>query len=288
MRDPSIHITESELANILSKIWEAPPFVEKGWEKEMAKNIVRLAKGKALNSRSITLSSEFVEKKLIKQLRAKTGDTKLLAELIYLIRYKRGHRGMSKIKEGSAEYTKLKGLVEICIQFCNDFNLEKKDGFTKYLTIGLQRINTSMNLIVKLINMSESIFEIYQAEEIIRNDSNKKETEEIIKYYSTRIVKETGMSPLVMEDPKKKSKFVEVREITDKLDIPYDIYIDAQFHGLQWTDSYPEPIQLVGDKAIERLNKYMFENKIKVAKSKKDNTSITSKLKKLGYDKDRT
>lgn len=283
MRDPSIHITESELANILSKIWEAPPFVEKGWEKEMAKKIVRLAKGKALNSRSITLSSELVEKKINKQLRAKTGDTKLMAEIIYLIRYRKGHRGIAKIKEGSAEYTKLKGLVEVAIQFCNDFGLDKKQGFTKYLEIGFKRISSSLNYIVKLINMSETISEIYQAEEIINNDTNKAETEKIVEYYTTRILNETGMlSPLIYQDTKKFVKFVEVRELTDKLDVPYKIYIDAQFHGLEWTDSYPEPNQLVGDKAIERLNKYMFENKLKVNKKVKKVNDISSKLKRLG------
>lgn len=282
MRDPSIHITESELANILSKIWEAPTSVEKGWEKEMAKKIVRLAKGKALNSRSITLSSELVEKKINKQLRAKTGDTKLMAEIIYLMRYRKGHRGIAKIKEGSAEYTKLKGLVEVAIQFCNDFGLDKKPGFTKYLDIGFKRISSSLNYIVKLINMSESISEIYQAEEIINNDTNKAETERIVEYYSTRILKETGMSPLIYQDTKKLVKFVEVRELTDKLDVPYKIYIDAQFQGLEWTDSYPEPNQLVGDKAIERLNKYMFENKLKVDKKDKGVNDISSKLKRLG------
>lgn len=280
-REPSIHITESKLTEIISRLIEKPTKSKKGWEAKLAKEITRLAKKENLNARTILVSSEMVDKRVKKQLRAKTSDTHLLAELLYLIRYKRGHRGISKIKEGTAEYTKLKGLVEVCVQFCNEFGLTKKKGFTIYLQLGLQRINSTMNYITKLVNMSESISQIYQAEEEIRQDTNKTETENIIKYYSTKILSSTGMAPLIDKDVRKKAIFVKVREITDELDIPHHIYIDAQFKGLEWTDSYPEPHQLIGDSAIERVNKYMFEKKIRVDKKDNPTTNIKDKLKKL-------
>lgn len=282
MRDPGIHITESELAKILEQIWEGPPFAEKGWQKELATKIVRLAKNKTLTSRSVTISSELIEKRVKKQLRANVGDTKMMADLIYKIRYRRGHRGIAKIKEGSAEYTKIKGLVEVCIQFCQDYELGKKEGFTIYLTLGLQRISSSLNIITKLVNMAESISQIYQDELLIKDDNNKAETLEIIKYYSTLIVEQTGMVPNIESDPRKMARFVEVRKVTDEIDIPHQIYIDAQFQGLKWTDSYPEPNQLIGDKAIERVNKYMFENKIRKEKAPSGREDIKSRLKKLG------
>ena len=47
------------------------------------------------------------------------------------------------------------------------------------------------------------------------------------------------------------------------------IYIKAQFASFEWRDGVPDPIQMVGDKALERLNKYLYQNNIQVKKNGK-------------------
>ncbi len=105
--------------------------------------------------------------------------------------------------------------------------------------------------------------------------------------YDEKVIERTNIKQQT-KDPQELLYFKEIKEITDEMDIPESIYIEAQFHGLSWTDSFPTPKQLVGEKAIQRLQKYMFEKKIKVKDNEKTTVkvSLVDKLKQLKNDKD--
>ena len=282
-RKPSIHITESKLAKLLQEVLEVEgsPIVYP--YKDIAKEIVRLAQPHSLINRTLTVSNDKLDKKVTQLVKASTSDTQLLANLIYHIRRRKTkHYTQMKVDPNSREYGQLKELTNICIGFCNDFGFSKREGFIKYLELSIPKINSSLNFINKLVNMAEKVYSTQEAINIILEDKNSKETREIYDLYSKLIIEQNGLNPNYDKDPTLYKYFVDVREKTDELDIPADIYIKAQFHGLLWTDSYPEPQHLIGDKAIARLSKYMYENKIKVKQqnAKKD-LSYADKLKAL-------
>src|SRR5690606_32101042 len=104
-----------------------------------------------------------------------------------------------------------------------------------------------------LINMQESISSEYEYTEAILSDKDPKTTKAIHDLYTGLIMKNTNIDINYKNQPAKYIKFKEVNELTQEMNIPYEIYIKAQFDGLMWADSYPEPSQLIGDKALERL-----------------------------------
>lgn len=284
MRQPSIHITEKDLSLVLDKIKDYNDIGKLSSDK-LAKLILSKSKGKSCNHRMVVMSNDRIEKKAQRVLTSSKEDAELLASLIYLIRQRKKHRGVTKLTQDHRDWSNLKKLVEVCIQFCNDFNMPKKQGFTKYLEIGLGKITSYRSYITKLLNMGETIANEYEAIQTIEDDSCREETSEIHDYYVSLISKRTGITEVYKNKPLKYLNFIKIREITDDLNIPAEIFIDAQFEGLAWADSYPDPNQLVGDKAMERLNKYLFENKIRKGKSKEKTQSESLKEKLLRLKK---
>jgi len=270
-REPSLHITESNLIKVLSKLRGYSNY-NKLDSKELAKLIVQHSKGISCNSRTVVVSNNKLEKKTNKILKSSKKDAQMLSSLIYMVRIRKKHRGVIKIDQDHRDWGKLKDLVNVCIQFCNDFQLDKKSGFTKYLELGFNKISSFRNYIHKLVDMSESIGNEWEAELEIRDDDNPQETAEIHDQYVSTIATRTGITEEFRNKPLKYINFLKVRKVTDKLDIPSDIYIKAQFEGLAWASAYPDPNQLISDKSMDRLNKYLFENKIKVKGKKLNNT----------------
>jgi hypothetical protein len=285
LREPSIHIKEKQLKKALKKILREELGAKDVDHKYLAKRLLEISKGKSCNNRNIVVSNEKLAKKSKVIISAQKADTLLLADIIFKVRKgKLKHKGVKKIDQNHPDWSKLKQLVTCCINFCNDNNLEKKKGFISYITMGLQKISSTRQYIHKLINMEESISNEYQFVLDIQNDENPTETRQIHDYYVSMINTNTGIAQPFTDNPSKYVKFIEVRKLTDELNIPFDIFIKAQFYGLAWADSFPEPGQLTGDKAMERLNKYMYKNKIKkeTKKTKAENKLMAFKLNNHG------
>lgn len=255
--------------------------VKRNWNK-VAQEIASKAKGKTLNTRSVIVSNDKLERKIKTMVKASASDTDLLANLIYHVRRSKTKLFTSKkIDKDSRDYIHLKELTQICLDFCNTFELEKRKGFIKYLELAIPKITSSMNYTQKLVNMAEKIYQLQEANNQIEQDENSVETRKIHDAYVSLIAKKTGLVGNKDKDPITYVKFIEVRRLTDELDIPIDLYLEAQFHGLSWTDSFPEPNQLVGDNAISRLNKYLYENKIKTSSHKNSQDDLKDALLKL-------
>lgn len=270
-REPSIHISLTKLTEILEDLNLKKP-------EKLAVMILKKGVNYSLSNRVVHITNDKVKRDMTRIIKASDGDTKLLNKLIYLIRTnKLKHKGISMIKSSNlSQWSMLKNLTNVCIDFCNNFNLKKKEGFTIYLEIGLAKISSSRNLVNKLVDMQESINKIYEAKEIIDNDERSKVTMEIHEYYIKKIESQTGIYNSFISDPIIYKCFVGVRHIIDKYKVPYKIYIDAQFVGLSFTESIATPYQLITEKAIERLNSYLYKNKLKI-----DNGEDTIKLSKV-------
>lgn len=288
-RVPGIHITENRLAKILHEVLHVEGSPITCQYKKLAKEIVFRAKNDSLNNRVVTVTNNKVEGKIKTLLKAKESDSELLANLIYHIRRSKTKLYTSKkITKDSRDYKALKELTVVCLEFCETFGLGKRQGFMKYLDIGIPKISSSMNFVHKLVNMAETIYTEYEAIKRLEQDKNWVETKAICDLYIGLIAEKTGVVNNYKDKPLVYQKFMEVAEITDNLDVPVEIYLKAQFHGLSWTDSYPEPHQLVNEKALERLNKYLYENKISLKnKAPEDKPkNILLKLKnKYGNDR---
>lgn len=281
-REPSIHITESKLAKILFDLMDVEGSPVNWNYKKLAEDIVKRSQKFSLNSRSLSVSNDKLDKKVKQLVKASESDAMMLSNLIYHIRRSKTKLyTKTKVEPDSKEYGALKELTAICIEFCNTFELEKKEGFIKYLNIAIPKISSSLNFTGKLVNLAEKVYSIMEAEKLILEDEDSSETKEIYNIYSKLIAEQNGLIINYDKDPTIYKHFIEVRRLTDEIDIPSDIYIKAQFHGLMWTDSYPEPQHLVGDKAMARLSKYMYENKIKASTHKSNTESFADKLKKL-------
>jgi len=268
-REPSIHITKSKLAEILES------FQIKDSEK-LSELILKRAVNYSLNNRVVVISNEKTKRDMTRVIKASEGDTQMLNNLIFLIRKnKLNHKGLTKIKPSNlSQWSVLKNLTQVCLDFCNDFDFSKKQGFSKYLEIGLPKISSSRNLINKLVQMQESITLIYESMLIIENDEKPGETLEIHKYYTSKIESNTGLYNSYVKDPIVYKCFVGVRHIIDRYNVPYKIYIDAQFVGLSFTESIATPYQLITEKAIDRLNSYLYKNKLKIENSNSDTISL--------------
>lgn len=281
MREPSLHIRENALILVLDKLRKEVE-LNKLSSKELAKRILYESRGISCNVRSIKITNERLERKATQIIVSSKTDSYLLSDLIFAMRKKKKHKGIRKITEGDREWAQLKKLASICIDFCNDFQLEKRAGFIAYLEIAFSKITSTRQYLTKFINMAETIAQEYEYVQEIISDDNPQETREIHDLYVEIISKRTGIPEPYDKQPDKYVFFKRVREVTDELDIPYHIYIEAQFEGLAWAESFPGPHQLVGDKAIERLNKYMYNKKIKRSdKNSKKQQSLEDVLKKL-------
>lgn len=281
-REPSIHITQGKLEKILFEILDTEESTVSWNYKKLATDILKRASKYTLNNRAVTVSNDKLDKKVKQLVKASENDANMLANLIFHIRRRKTKLyTKTKVDKDSKDYGALKELTAICINFCNTFNLEKREGFLKYLELSIPKITSSLNFIGKLVNMEEKVYSIMEAENFILEDEDKNETKDIHNLYCKLIAEQNGLTLSYDKDPTIYKYFIDVRRLTDELDIPADIFIKAQFEGLTWASAYPEPSQLVGDKAMSRLSKYMFENKIKASNHKTSEQSFTDKLKLL-------
>lgn len=287
-RQPSIHITQARLELIIRdyfSTWGLSKVIDTDEiSTNLSEHLMMKARPFALDKRSINVTNQ----KIAKEVEKKTSNDKSghmeLAKIISLVRKDMRHKGVKMIDMNSPEYAALKRLTKIIDEFAKDFDMSFKAASVSYVTMGLSKISSFRNYVGKLCDMSESISLEFEAKDMIKFDKYKSETKRVHDIYVATINTKTGMSQGYEDNPTKYIAFMRVRELCEKYKIEPNIFIQAQFEGLAWTDSFPEPNQLVSDKAIERLNKYLYTKKIKLGKSDRTQTdknlsSILNKIK---------
>lgn len=256
MREPGIHITKSQFEEILNTL-EVDNFPVEAF--------FVIARKMAINHRAVLVSNNKDTKRVTNILLASKGDAALVADIIYATRIKFKHRGVRKINQSnSRDWTLCKKLAEICNTFCEDFQLDSREGFIKYIEIGIKRMTDNRNLLQRLISMADNITNQYSAELEIREDnSNSTDTISIHRYFVKKIADTTGIYESYENQPEKYVHFVRLGTFLKEKRWSYTNFIDAQFESLAWCNGLPEPSQMYNDKAIERYNKYLYKNKNK-------------------------
>lgn len=254
MRDPSIHITKHQFEKILSQL-EVYNFPIDAF--------FVIARKEAINTRVVVVTNNKTTKKVSNILLASKGDAALVADILYATRIKLKHRGVRKINESnSREWANCKKLAEICNTFCEDFKFDTREGFIKYIEIGLKRMTDYRNLMQRLISMQDNITNQVSAEMEL-SSLDRSEFEEVIRikdYYFKKVASATGIYDGV-DNPEKLIHFLRLKTFLGERGWDYMKFIDAQFESLAWCNGLPEPNQMYNEKAIERYNKYLYKNK---------------------------
>ena len=254
MREPSIHITKSQFEEILNTL-EVDNFPVEAF--------FVIARKEAINTRVVLVSNNKNTKRVNNILLASKGDAALVADILYATRIKLKHRGVRKINESnSREWANCKKLAEICNTFCEDFKLDTREGFIKYIETGLKRMTDYRNVMQRLLSMQENITNQVDAEIELQN-SDLKLTKEIHDYFIGKIAKATGIYESYENQPEKYVHFAKVGDFLKEEGWDYRTFIDAQFESLAWCNGLPDIAQMYTDKAIERYNKYLYKNKNK-------------------------
>lgn len=257
MREPSIHITKSQFEEILNTL-EVNNFPVEAF--------FVIARKEAINHRAVLVSNNKNTKRVNNILLASKGDAALVADILYATRIKLKHRGVRKINEGNQkDWVACKKLADICNTFCNDFGLDTREGFIKYIELGISRMTDVRNLIQRLIGMQENITEAYQSQKEL-SELNRSQLNMVISikdYYYRKIADATGIYDNV-DKPEKLIHFLRLKEFLDEHKWDYNTFIDAQFESLAWCSGLPDITQLYTDKAIERYNKFLYRRKGKL------------------------
>lgn len=250
-RDPSIHITKSRFQEICDELGIELP----------VDTIFAYAQRKAINTRNILIKTKEDTKKVNNILLANKGDAQLVADIIYATRIKLKHKGVRKINPTNLrEWTNCKKLAEVCNTFCQDFELPTREGFIKYIELGIKKMPDARGLTTRLLGYQDAITEEFSAiKEIQELSSKDKQTiTKIQDFYVRQIADRTGIYEPI-KDPSKFIYFIRLYDFLSERKWDYKEYLIAQFEGLAWCNGIPELSQLTSEKAISRYNKYLYK-----------------------------
>lgn len=244
------------------------PNEAEGVEEDLAREILTKAKGKSCSSRSIYSSNAKIEKKAEKIKLTGRSETAIFAQILLLTRRKYHHRGLQLIQPGTQEWFDIKEASKLAIDFCNEFSLPMKQGFIHYLEIGMSKMK-NFN-IHKFRTLHPTICKTFEAKQELLQDPTPTQTEELYKLYIARIHEKIGFTYDTYKDnPEKYVCFMKAKNQAVKLKVPLKIYVKAQFAAMEYFNGVPDPFQLYGDKANDRVSKYLYENNISVSDSRK-------------------
>lgn len=256
-RDPGLHIKYSDLKKVLRKLLPSEVDIN-----EFAYSLMKSGRPYTITNRGIIVTSDRVEKKAQKILTSSSKDADLMARMIYAARIRKKHKGIQQIKPTTRDWNQVKQLANLANQFCIDFGMTKKQGYLKYIELASDKMKT-FNL-SRISSMHESITRTHEAIEEIKMDPTPALTQNIHDYYRVKVAKKTGIINRFNDVPDKYVFFVRVAALVTELTVKYEYFIDAQFEAVEYRNSMPEPAQLIGQKAKERINKYLYERGIKI------------------------
>lgn len=237
---------------------------------ELAIIIVKKAKTHSIASRCIITSNKKLEEKARKIKLAGRSNTGVFAQLLLLTRRKMHHKGLQLIEPGSPDWVNIKEACKLATEFSNEFGLDIKPGYTQYLKIGMSKMKNFS--FYKFKSMHGSICNYYESTQEIEADKTPNKTTMLYELYLRKVNQKLGWEHNDYKDnPEKYVCFVRAKDLAEKFKIKIDHYINAMFFAFEWGEKemIPDPFQLYGDKAIERVRKYCYEKNITLREQKK-------------------
>jgi len=271
-RTPSLHISQQNLVKVLKELdVEHSPISAK----KLAKLILQRSKKYSLTNRVLISKTQKTKKKTSKLLMSGIKDAESFAKLTQLIRKQKKHRGINIVKVGSKDWVFVKEVTKLAIDFCTDFNLDSKMGFKRYIELALSKMKKFSWM--KFNNLHQSICVEYEAILEIEEDETPKESLQVCNIYERILMEGSGISHDYKNMPEKYVYFVKVKHLANGLQVTYYDYVKAQFYALEYMNGIPDPSQMVGDKAIQRVQTYLMKHKPKQKESRIDYNKISKK-----------
>lgn len=263
-RQASLHITEEALAKILSKVLGGKN------NKAYAKAILEESKSMSIPHRSLLVTNDKLDKKVEKLKMNSRSSAYLFSETLSMLRKKAHHKGITAIKPGESEWLMIKEVSNLAKDFCREFGFKEDKGFIKYIEIGLSKLRAGYSL-NKFKYLHPKICSNYEAVLELQQDDEPQYTEALYKTYLTQINERIGATFEDYKEPETYLCFKKAKDLALRLKIKTDVFVLSQFHALEWKSAVPDPHQLYGTKAIERVRNYCYEKNIKVREEKKIN-----------------
>ena len=219
----------------------------------------------ALTHRSISVTSQKLLNKTERVKATGLKDAALFAHILTLQRRKLKHRGITTIKPGTPDWITLKTVAASADQFVQEFGLKQKEGYIAYIEVALTKMKKFG--LAKIKSMHAAICNEYEAILKIDYDKTPELTKKAYIVYSGIVSAKTGIHTNGIDKiPEKYAVFVDIKDEAARLGVTLDVYITAQFEAFGFRDGIPDPLQMTGDKAITRVQRYCYENKINPGK----------------------
>lgn len=224
------------------------------------------------------MSNDKLMKKVAQVKSSNRTDATMFSSMLSMKRKQMKHRGIIPINPGDREWGMIKEICALATEFCNEFNLDLKKGYDRYITLAIQKMkNYSLN---KFKYLHPSIVKEFESILEIELDDRPEKTQEIENIYLATIANRTGFSKSYKQDnPDKYVFFIRARKEAEKFNVSYKAYIASQFSWFEMMNSTPDPAQLVGTKSLERLQKYCYEHNIKMGQAAKPKVINWQKIK---------
>lgn len=280
MRKPGIHITIDKFSEIAKEL-------NLRISSAKIREFFALARGNSLDHRNlINSSNRKIREKVERRTRSSIGDANLLSELIYSVRIKLKHRGVTKIKQSDSQWASIKDLVPLINDFCKNNKLSPRKGYIEFIKVGFILMESQSKkpnynyCAVWFLKQAQKIFDYYDAKKLIFNDDSPQETQEVLNIYNAQVVNMTGIyNDSYAKNPIEYVNFLKARQLADSFNINYQTFIDAQFEALSFCNGIPQIYDLHGPKAKERLLKYLSKNNLSINNTRSFSKSVWKKFK---------
>lgn len=258
-RDPSLHITKSDLVKLLAEI----NYSQRTSGIALADKIFENAKKYQITDRYLQILEQksAVKKKVTKSMEADDVPAGLVEKFnLWLVTERTAHNEYIKatpISKSNKQYTLLKEVVKMSQDFVEKFEITpQSDGHREYIRLGLRVMKRySLN---RFKTYDTLINEMFESSVIVLMDEHKEDTSKFYGIWQESMVKHTSMEGLdLLSDYVKYAHMVYGREQADECDAYYEDWVEAQFDGLSFMNVIPELSQFYGENAKKRWEKYI-------------------------------
>lgn len=262
-REPSIHVTRSVFLSIVKDLGI----------KLSKPNLDRIMKAaRELSADNRTMIAKANQTRQVRKTEGTIKEANLVAEIIYGIRVKLRHVGVTKIKQSDSTWGQVRELVPTLNQFCEKYSLTQRRGYIDFITVGIELMSKSKRANYNycaswMLKHADYITSTYEANNMVKEDPYPQNTRELLSLYQTRVMEMSGMYVDYTQNTKEYTHFIGARQLADKWGIDYETFVDAQFASLEFCKGIPRIYDLDNEKAEQRLAQYIAKNGIQVHRS---------------------
>ena len=261
IRNPSIHVTVSDLAEILGKVnLKQKPHL-------LANDILKMAQPYQLRGRYFKLlelkadERKKTEKSLKATAKTPNGIVEKFNNLLTSFRQKQTPNAKIRtIRSDSKDYILLKEVALMAYEFVKHFDItDINEGMLEYIELGYRMM--SRYALSRYKYYDTRIYEVFNDKIEVLTDKKRDKSLEFYHIWQEVMLEYTNLEHLIYIDDDY-SKFIHIvlgRKEADKQKADYTDWIVSQFEGLSFLNVVPELNQLYGENAVKRYEKYLHQ-----------------------------